>query len=204
MDWRLYGRLSWGSSAINGTNGLSEFYSPMEIYLIRHTTPVLTAGLIYGRLDVPLADTFEQESAQVLAKLPASFDAVYTSPSSRCTSLAALISPVYTTDPALYELNFGDWEGSTWDAVAGPACDAWMNDFVNCVTPNGESMAEMQLRVMEFWNTLMLQPFDQVALVTHGGVIRILLAHHRSVLLKDSFEIKIAMGEVVKLQVSTS
>lgn len=174
----------------------------MEIYLIRHTAPLIEKGLIYGRLDVALADSFMKESELVLKQLPDVLDAVYSSPSSRCTLLAGAISSVYQTDGALYELNFGDWEGKTWDGVAGDECDTWMNDFVNCATPNGESMVMMQARVMKFWGNLLLKPFQKVAVVTHGGVIRILLAKYRSVLLKDSFEIKIAMGEVVKLEVS--
>jgi len=174
----------------------------MEIYLIRHTTPVIAGGLIYGRLDIPLADSFVHESALVIQQLPSSLDAVYSSPSTRCISLASVISPYYQTDEALYELNFGDWEGSTWDAVAGDACDAWMNDFVNCSTPNGESMIDMQARIMRFWAKLLKQPVNNIAVVTHGGVIRILLAYYRSVTLQDSFKIKIGMGEVFKLHVS--
>jgi alpha-ribazole phosphatase len=175
----------------------------MEIFLIRHTTPMITEGLIYGRLDVPLTASFLEESVLVVKQLPETFDAVYSSPSSRCTSLATLISPSYQTDEALYEFNFGDWEGSTWDAVAGPLCDEWMSDFVNSATPNGESMLQMQGRVLQFFKSLLSRPVEKVAVVTHGGVIRILLAHYRSILLKDSFAIKIEMGEVVKLQVST-
>lgn len=175
----------------------------MEVYLIRHTAPVVTSGLIYGRLDVPLADSFKEEGKAVLKQLPLVLDAVYSSPSSRCTSLASLISPLYKTDEALYEFNFGDWEGDTWDKVAGPVCDAWMDDFVNCTTPNGENMLQMQVRVMQFFEKLLSKPLDKVAIVTHGGVIRILLAHYNAVLLKDSFDIKVGMGEVVKLQVSS-
>jgi alpha-ribazole phosphatase len=175
----------------------------MEIYLIRHTTPLISGGLIYGRLDVPLADSFEEEVLSVLQQLPNTLDAVYSSPSTRCTALAAMISTAYKTDEALYELDFGSWEGSTWDAVAGAACDQWMNDFVNRATPNGESMLQMQERIMKFWAKLLLQQYNHVAIVTHGGVIRILLAHYRAVLLKESFTIQINMGEVVKLQVSS-
>ena len=174
----------------------------MEVYLIRHTTPDVVKGLIYGRLDVSLAASFEQETEAVLSQLPSALDAVYSSPSFRCISLAFLISPSYEVDASLYEFNFGDWEGKTWDSVAGTACDAWMSDFVNCTTPNGESMLQMQARVMRFFEKLLLKPFEKIAIVTHGGVIRILLAHYRSVLLKDSFAITVEMGEVIKLQVS--
>lgn len=159
-------------------------------------------GQIYGQLDVPLKDGYAQEIAAVIDQLPASFDAVYSSPSSRCTQLALAITPSFKTDKALYEFHFGDWEGQTWGAVAGPVCDQWMNDFVNCTTPNGESMIQMQARVICFLEEILVKPYEKVALITHAGVIRILLAHYRSVHLKDAFEIKVGMGEVVKLRVS--
>ena len=69
----------------------------MEIYLIRHTTPNVINGLIYGRTDVTLADTFEQEKELIIKQLPQKLDAVFSSPSSRCTRLANAISkkPLY-------------------------------------------------------------------------------------------------------------
>jgi len=175
----------------------------MEIYLIRHTTPLIKKGLIYGQTEVPLADSFSEEKERVLKQLPSSIDAVYSSPSSRCTQLAAAISPAYTIDAALYELNFGDWEGQTWDSVGRAASDAWMNDFVSLSPPNGETMLQMEQRIFEFWEGLLQQPFGTVALVTHGGVIRIILAHYRAVLLKDAFSIPVGMAEVFRLSVSS-
>jgi len=174
----------------------------MEVYLIRHTTPILTKGLIYGHLDVVLADSFSEEKEMVINQLPKDIDAVYTSTSLRCTQLAAVISPVYQEDIALRELNFGDWEGKTWDTVDRQECDRWMNDFVNLSPPNGETMQQMEYRIMQFWKNLLLQPYQKVAIITHGGVIRILLAKYRGISLKDSFSIEVAMAEVIKLPVS--
>jgi len=176
----------------------------MEVYLIRHTTPQVEKGIIYGHMDVPLAKSFTQEKEEILKQFPFTFDAVYSSPSLRCTQLAAAILPNYIVQKELMELNFGDWEGLTWDAVAGAQCDAWMNDFVNIAPPNGECMLEMQKRIIKFWEHLLLQPYQRTAIVTHAGVIRVLLAHYRSIALKDSFAIKVDLGAVVKLMVSKS
>jgi alpha-ribazole phosphatase len=173
----------------------------MEIYLIRHTTPLIKNGLIYGRMDVPLADSFTQEKDSVLKQIPANLDVVYSSPSFRCKVLAAEISSSYKQNEALYELNFGDWEGDTWDTVDRTECDLWMNDFVNQAPPNGETMLGMQQRVLSFWNELLKQPHQHAGIVTHGGVIRIILAHHKNIALKDSFTLKIGMAEVFKLSI---
>lgn len=174
----------------------------MEIYLIRHTTPLIDKGLIYGRLDVPLTDSFLVERGQVIGQLPDDIEVVYSSPSLRCSQLAAFISPFYMEDKALHELSFGDWEGKTWDTIDRAASDVWMNDFVNLAPPAGESMLEMQQRVMGFWNGLLELPYRKAAVVTHSGVIRIILAHYREIALKDAFSIKVGMAEVVRLNCS--
>lgn len=171
----------------------------MEIYLIRHTTPLIKKGLIYGRMDVPLAHSFTAEKEDVLKQIPVDLDIVYSSPSGRCKQLAAEISPEYILSEALYELNFGDWEGDTWDTIDRDACEVWMADFVNQAPPNGETMLEMQKRVLLFLNELLKLPDQHVGIVTHGGVIRIILAHYKNMALKDSFTLKIGMAEVFKL-----
>lgn len=179
----------------------------MEIFLIRHTSPIFSKGMIYGHTDVLLADSFDQEKLAVLHQLPQVIDAVFSSPLSRCTQLASVIAKKYDleyqTADEIMELNFGDWEGQTWDQVAGPDCEAWMNDFVNVATPNGESMVMMEKRIADFFKYLLMQRFKNAAVVTHGGVIRIVLAHFQSRALKDAFGIKVEMAEVIKLSVSS-
>lgn len=173
----------------------------MEVYLIRHTTPLIAKGLIYGRMNVALAESFTQEKDLVLQQIPADLDKVYSSPSLRCQLLAAEISETYVQNEALYELNFGDWEGNTWDAIDRVECEIWMEDFVNLAPPGGETMLDMERRVLLFLNEVLLQPFQKVGIITHGGVIRIILAHYRNIALKDSFSLKIGMGEVFRLSI---
>lgn len=169
----------------------------MEIYLIRHTTPAVAKGLIYGRMDVTLADTFIEERKKILKKLPLEIDVVYSSPSTRCTQLAAHISKNYKTDERLYEVNFGRWEGKTWDTIDQKESGPWMHDFVNVCPPGGESMLQMKKRVMRFWKELLQLSPGNAAVVTHGGVIRIILAAVKSVPLKSSFDIKIGFSDVI-------
>jgi alpha-ribazole phosphatase len=179
----------------------------MEIYLIRHTTPLIERGQIYGRMEVPLADSFSAEKERIIKQLPAHADVIYSSPSSRCTRLAAAIASDYNagyrTDERLFELNFGDWEGQTWDSIDRRESETWMNDFVQLSAPNGETMLDMEKRIFQFWDNLLMQTHQNVCVVTHGGVIRIILARYRSVSLKDSFSIKVGMAEVFKLSVSS-
>lgn len=173
----------------------------MEVYLVRHTTPKLTAGLIYGHLDVALTDNFQNEIDTVLTKLPVHFDRVYSSPSSRCVQLVKEITTSFVTDERLMELNFGDWEGKTWDTVDQQDLQFWMDDFVNVRIPGGESMMDMQQRITEFLEELKLLPYKSVLIVTHGGVIRLLCAKDMGIPPERLFEVKVRYGEVFKMQI---
>jgi alpha-ribazole phosphatase len=171
----------------------------MDITLIRHTTPASSPGLIYGHTDVPLADSFTTELAAVRANLPGTFDVVYSSPSRRCVQLAGQLTPAVHLDERLRELNFGEWEGQTWDSIDRQASELWMQDFVNRAPPGGESMHQMNERVMDFWLELVRQPYQHVGIVTHGGVIRLLLAADRQIPLVSAFTIDVTYGDVITL-----
>lgn len=177
----------------------------MEIFLIRHSAPAVSKGTIYGRMDVDLAPSFQEEKDSILSKLPTNISMVYSSPSSRCARLAAYLSNSYQTDERLYEVNFGLWEGKTWDTVDQEALAPWMEDFVNVCPPEGESMIQMQARVMGFWDELLQRPQDRTAVVTHGGVIRIILATIQGIPLADAFTILVdyATVFVVRAELST-
>lgn len=172
----------------------------MEVYLIRHTSPKVQKGMIYGRTDVKVSESaYELEKANILNELPPTVDKVFSSPSSRCTRLAAEVSETFVSDERLYELNFGDWEGLTWDTINRADSEYWMSDFVNRCPPKGETLQQMQWRVLSFWTELRSQRWNKVALVTHAGVIRILLAHLENIPLPSIFEIEVSFGRVVKV-----
>jgi alpha-ribazole phosphatase len=168
----------------------------MEIFLIRHTTPAIPKGMIYGRTDVPLADTFCREKESILKQLPPELDAVYASPSTRCSLLAACISTNYKTDARLYELNFGLWEGKTWDSIDQKVLGPWMQDYLHVCPPEGESMIQMNKRVLHFWQEVLQQPDQRVAIITHAGVIRLILATVKNISLASCFNIEVNYGGI--------
>ena len=173
----------------------------MEIYLIRHTAPKIEKGVCYGQSDIDLADTFSDEVAEVLKKLPNEFDALYASPLKRCAQLAMLIKQDLVIDDRLMELDFGSWELQKWNDINQNEIQPWFDDFVNCKTLNGESYIELYERAIAFYSELINKDYDKVAIVTHSGVIRCILAHINKIELKDSFDdIKIGYGGVFKLE----
>ncbi len=174
----------------------------MEVFLIRHTTPVLEPGLIYGRKELLLHADFPSELETVRSGLDTDFDIVYSSPAFRCTELAEALSPAFVADNRLQELDFGEWEGKTWDTVDQQALQAWMDDYVNVCTPGGESMMQMYARVRAFWAELGRSGYGKVAIVTHAGVIRLIISIVNQVALTNIFDIKVAYGEVIRVRFS--
>ena len=173
----------------------------MEVFLIRHTIPDVGRGSIYGRTDVGLAESFDTEKRPVIDKLPEHIDIVVSSPSSRCTLLAREITGSYLEDKRLMELDFGLWEGKTWDTIDRLESEKWMIDFVNTAPPQGESLNQMNERVMSFWNELLQYSHPRIAIVTHAGVIRLILSAVNSAPLESLFDIHVQYGEVITLNI---
>ena len=177
-------------------------YSAMQIYLIRHTPVNVPRGICYGQTDVLPAGTFEKDALQVKKDLNGySPQVVYSSPARRCILLAhKLFDSKIITDDRLPELNFGDWEMRSWDAIRGEYAEQWMNDFINVKCPNGESFKKLITRVKSFYGELLQQQWDQVAIVTHSGVIRSFMVITGRIELKNAFSVDIPYGSVWQLQ----
>ncbi len=78
-------------------------------------------------------------------------------------------------DPRLLELDFGDWEGSSWDAVPRAALDRWAADPLGFRPPGGESGAALVRRVQGFAHAL-ARDARPCLVVSHGGPLRLLPA----------------------------
>ena len=175
----------------------------MEIYILRHTKVAVGEGVCYGHSDVPLADTFEDEAKVLEKKLQANFDAVYSSPSQRCIKLATVIADTdYIIDHRLLEMDFGNWENNRWEDLSKEALDLWMKDFVHIRTENGESLEDLQKRVISFLDELLKSSYQKVLIITHSGVIRCIGAYILEIPLKNIFKFPVTFGSVYCAQLS--
>ena len=173
----------------------------MEIYLVRHTTPEIEKGVCYGQSDIGIGGDFEKERTTILTKLRFSKNTkIYSSPLQRCKLLAQSFGYPVNYDKRLMELDFGQWELKAWDKIPKTQIAPWMDDFVHVRTTNGESYKDLEERVLDFFDEVTKLEKTQVIIVTHAGVMRVLLARLTKTSLKDSFSISLLYGHVVKIQ----
>lgn len=169
------------------------------LWLLRHPEPEASArGRCYGALDVTLSPEGIRQAhavADVLAQ--ELFAAIYTSPRKRCTQAARILAAdrICSVEivAALRELDFGEFEGRTYDEIAATYPDLyqqWMDRPTGTQFPSGEGFRDMHARVTAATRELRSRHTGQsIALVTHGGVIRIILADALGMEAADIFRI---------------
>lgn len=147
----------------------------MKVVFIRHTRVDVPPGTCYGQSDVALAESFEQEAAEVSRKLrPFSpFTQVYTSPLTRARKLATFCGyPDAQPDDRLMEMNMGEWEMQRYDDIRDPALQAWYENYLHLPATGGESFPQLRARVASFLDELRTAPeTSSFAVFTHGGVL---------------------------------
>jgi alpha-ribazole phosphatase len=152
-----------------------------RVVLIRHgETTERARGTVYGSLDVPLSRRGVAQArglAAVLASTPV--DAVYSSPRRRAVETARSIGEPTILD-ALGELNFGAFEGRTYDEIARDHPELysqWMSNPTSVRFPGGESYKDLSTRVTTAIRERRgLHVASTFAVVAHGGVVRALIA----------------------------
>lgn len=177
----------------------------MNLHLIRHTSLAVPSGICYGQSDVDVSASFQIEAESLRKKLAdIQFDAVYASPLQRCSKLADTLNlaPV-TLDERLKELHFGDWELQAWDAIPRDMFDIWAQDYANLTPPNGESFSALYERSLSFILEVSSHSKDKnIAVFTHGGVIRAMLAHALNMPLKGLFRIVVDYASITQISFS--
>ncbi|KCZ99029.1 phosphoglycerate mutase family protein [Hyphomonas polymorpha PS728] len=150
----------------------------MALILVRHTRPEGTDGLCYGRLDVPLAASFEEEARALAAGLPP-FDHLITSPATRCRRLADWLGArrglVPLVDHRFQEMDFGRWEGRLWSEISEGEINAWAEHFFEGRPHGGENVADLADRVGRALTCVRRWP-GNILIITHAGVVRAALA----------------------------
>jgi alpha-ribazole phosphatase len=157
-----------------------------RFWLVRHGEPrAEIRNRCYGRLDAGLSELGRKQLEQVARDLATKdFAAIYSSPRLRARESAEIIALPHQcavqVHEQFHEIDFGDFEGMSYDEIARRypvEYQQWMSHPTEVQFPNGESFSTMQRRVLSAAQDLLAtHAGETIAVVTHGGVNRILLA----------------------------
>jgi alpha-ribazole phosphatase len=168
----------------------------MQVFLIRHPRPLIGTGFCYGRLDVDCEDPLPI-AARLRSQLPPA-TTIISSPLRRARQLAEALDPAAHIDVRLAEIDFGNWEGRAWNEIDRHALDAWAADILGFTPPEGESVADLRRRVVDFAATL---DAPSVALVTHAGVMRALLGHWQGLPVAEWTQLQFEFGSMTRIEI---
>ncbi|MEH6576388.1 MAG: histidine phosphatase family protein [Amphritea sp.] len=185
----------------------------ITIDLLRHGKP--QGGAIYrGRTDSPLDEQGMVQMSQSLATFGPElcWQRLYSSPLDRCVQFsrnyAAQNRLPLVVDERLIEIDFGAWDGRSFDEVwqAEPelVADFWRDPAAN-PPPEGESINALCQRVDEFITALLAQRTadnEHVLLITHGGVIRAFIAQVLDLLPSQWARLQIDYGSLSRIQIT--
>ena len=180
----------------------------MKLTLIRHTSVDVPSGICYGKTDVPLAATFRSELESIRQKLTDdTFNAVFSSPLSRCTELAKELFPERQIwiDQRLIELDFGIWEMSEWNEIfESTEGKNWFADYAHSGCPGGESFTDLIKRGKTFIDDLKQTNFQHVVVFTHAGVIRALMCLILHKTPEEAFNTPLSYGQIIPFNLQRS
>ena len=174
-----------------------------KIFLIRHGETVDANSRRYkGHIDIALSDNgidqVRRLSDYVGARHAVPLRAVYCSDLSRAVKSAEIIAEPFSLKPVinvgLKERNFGVWEGMSFDEIKEKwpdAFESWAANPVEFSPMQGESTLEVKERAMNTFNEIVSKHAgDNIALVAHGGINRVILCELLGIPLVNIFRIE--------------
>jgi alpha-ribazole phosphatase len=182
----------------------------LRLDLLRHGETELGGGL-RGSLDDALTDLGWQQMRSAVAELALEvpWDRIVSSPLQRCAQfaeeLALKLCLPLQLEADIQELHFGDWEGigtaQLMETDAEGLGRFWDNPYT-FTPPNGEPVLAFASRVIGAIERLR-QAFngERILLVSHGGVMRLLLAQARGLPREQLLQVVVGHGGLFGLAV---
>ncbi|PKH26228.1 alpha-ribazole phosphatase [Pseudomonas sp. 43NM1] len=180
----------------------------LHLDLLRHGETELGGGL-RGSLDDALTEKgWAQMRAAVIEQGP--WDRLVSSPLQRCArfadELGAQLGLPVQIEKDLQELHFGAWEGQSTAALMDTSAEdlgRFWSDPYAFTPPDGEPVADFSARVLAAVERLhAAHAGERVLLITHGGVMKLLLAQARGLPREQLLNVEVAHASLHSLSVS--
>ncbi|MGM9929805.1 MAG: histidine phosphatase family protein [Bacillus sp. (in: firmicutes)] len=183
-----------------------EFNDTIHITLIRHGLTAYNVDKKYlGFTDEPvLRERLKDYEPLRLQLTQQPLSKIYSSDLRRCVETAEYLfaqQPIHL-DKRLREMNFGDYEGKTYEQLKNfSQYRKWIDDWAKAGPPNGENGQHFRQRIQQFMQQLFLdtQLGEHIVIVSHGGVIRYIVS---SLCDLPYWDVEVKHGTAISLQVS--
>ena len=159
---------------------------PTRLFLLRHGEVESRYQRVFGgQIDMDLSPQGQAQAAALAKYLKLTpFDAIYSSPMKRAQQTLAPLLANYKieakTIPDLCEVHFGDWTGLSWQEVHDKyqvSAFQWLEMLEQAAVPNGECSRTFRSRIEPCLKQILENHSGQsVAVICHGGVIRMMLS----------------------------
>lgn len=190
-----------------------------EIVFIRHGTTSWNVEKRYlGHTDIGLLPDAETELMPLRESIRGiTWDALYCSDLLRCRQTVEQIAPVQAGqaqyDPRLREIDFGQWEGKTYNELKdNPLYRNWIDAPQHVTPPGGEPWQAFAERIDSFVKECLVSVSSEehseeyhvpaIAVVTHGGVIR--YAMSRLIPELGFWDTQVIPGQAIKVRLEKS
>jgi len=177
---------------------------PTRVYLMRHGEVANNGEKRYnGHIDIDITQKGVDQMHRLAGLLEGKgIVAVYSSDLIRSKKGADIISRRIgiASNPLreLRERSVGAWEGLTADEIKARFPEqyaAWREDLLNYRPPGGECLVDVSARTLPVFKRLVeSHPEQEIAMLLHGGVNRVILADALGMDLMNLFRIDQAFG----------
>ncbi|MEM3101734.1 MAG: histidine phosphatase family protein [Candidatus Nitrosotenuis sp.] len=184
----------------------------MNIFLVRHGEVLSNLRKVYaGKSPEPLTERGRRQAYESGERLKSfNIDALYTSPVKRAVETAMIIGEVtgkeYIVMDEFREMELGPWEGLSEDEIARlypKEWRIWQEKPAELFMNGRETLNELVDRTLNGIRKIIDNYLHQnISLVTHVAIIRVLLLWDRGMDLNLYKTIEIPNGEIFKLGIS--
>ena len=183
----------------------------MKFLFTRHgQTDWNLEGKLQGNQDIELNQTGIKQAEMLAEKLSEGripIQKIYTSTKLRAYQTGMVISekvhcPCYRLE-GIEEMNFGEWEGLTWEEIQKKFPDnyrEWQVGRRYIKTKGGESCQEVLERVLPVLQRLADTEEGTVLVVTHGAVLMILQCYLKNTAFENMWDYLLDNGTVLEIE----
>tara|TARA_B100000609_G_C17162163_1_gene406789 strand:- start:202 stop:798 length:597 start_codon:yes stop_codon:yes gene_type:complete len=182
-----------------------------DVIFIRHgQAEGQDTGKVLGSTDMGLNETGFMQAKKLSSAIEAmNYSRIIHSPMLRVVETMNTALPNVSgqvVDNRLREINFGDWEGLTFDeirAIDSACADQWLDNDSDFQFPNGEKIADFFARVEDFASDLR-QMDGPVLIFAHGGVICHMISYFINLNYQNAFSLAIDHTSISRVKIFDS